>query len=99
PEEVLSWYAAGTLNAELGLEAADAYRLFPTAAAFIRDLERWWNLYTGIAVAKRVQAPPILAVSSRAFGFDHRESLGRPFYSEAYLKLKRELLAPPGQAG
>jgi NAD+ synthase (glutamine-hydrolysing) len=98
PEEILSWYAAGSLNAELGLESADAYRLFPTAAVFIRDLERWWNLYTGIAVAKRVQAPPILAVSSRAFGFDHRESLGRPFYSEAYLKLKRELLAPAGQA-
>ncbi len=98
PEEALAWYASGTLNAELGLEKADAYHLFPNAAAFIRDLERWWNLYNGIAVAKRVQAPPILAVSSRAFGFDHREALGRPFYSSRYLRLRQELLAKSGHA-
>ncbi len=99
PEEVLEWYAAGTLNAELGLEGVDAYHLFPTAPAFIRDLERWWNLYNGIAVAKRVQAPPILAVSSRAFGFDHREALGRPAYTARYLKLRGELLSAAGPAG
>lgn len=97
PEELLEWYAAGTLNSELGVEGADAYRLFPDAAAFVRDLERWWNLYNGIAVAKRVQAPPILAVSSRAFGFDHRESLGRPFYSSRYLKRREELLSGSGR--
>ncbi|HKP94716.1 MAG TPA: NAD(+) synthase [Fibrobacteria bacterium] len=96
PEEILEWYAAGTLNAELGLEEVDVYDLFPAAPAFIRDLERWWNLYNGIAVAKRVQAPPILAVSSRAFGFDHREALGRPAYSLRYLKLRGELLAGAG---
>lgn len=99
PEEILAWYAAGTLNAELSLENVDVYHLFPDAASFIRDLERWWNLYNGIAVAKRVQAPPILAVSSRAFGFDHREALGRPFYSSAYLQLRQELLAGPARAG
>jgi NAD+ synthase (glutamine-hydrolysing) len=94
PEEILEWYAAGSLNAELGLDpaAADVYRLFPDAAAFVRDLERWWNLYGGIAVAKRVQAPPILAVSSRAFGFDHRESLGPPFYSSRYLEMRARIL-------
>jgi NAD+ synthase (glutamine-hydrolysing) len=97
PEEILGWYAAGTLNSELGLDpsAADAYRLFPDAGAFVRDLERWWNLYNGIAVAKRVQAPPILAVSSRAFGFDHREALGPPFYSTRYREMRARLLAGP----
>lgn len=95
PEEILEWYAAGTLNAQLGLDPAvtDAYRLFPEAGAFVRDLERWWNLYNGIAVAKRVQAPPVLAVSSRAFGFDHREALGPPFYSIRYRELRERLLA------
>lgn len=94
PEEILSWYAAGTLNSELGLDpSVDAYRLFPDAEAFVRDLERWWNLYNGIAVAKRVQAPPILAVSSRAFGFDHREALGAPFQSERYREMRLRLLA------
>jgi len=94
PEEILEWYAAGTLNSELGLDlsVADVYRLFPDAQGFVRDLERWWNLYNGIAVAKRVQAPPILAISSRAFGFDHRESLGAPFYSVRYREMRERLL-------
>jgi len=93
-EEILEWYAAGTLNSELGLDSSvtDVYRLFPDAQAFVRDLERWWNLYNGIAVAKRVQAPPILAISSRAFGFDHRESLGPPFYSSRYKAMREQLL-------
>jgi NAD+ synthase (glutamine-hydrolysing) len=92
PEEVLEWYAEGSLNRNLGVEGLDAQELFPDAAAFIRDLEKWWELYNGMAVAKRVQAPPILAVSSRAFGFDHREALGRPFYSTRYLELRKRLL-------
>ena len=93
PEEILEWYAAGSLNSELGLDpASDVYRLFPDAGAFVRDLERWWNLYNGIAVAKRVQAPPILAVSSRAFGFDHREALGPAFYSLRYREMRARLL-------
>jgi NAD+ synthase (glutamine-hydrolysing) len=98
-EEILEWYADGSLNRELGLEApggppaADAYALFPDPADFIRDLEKWWSLYCGMAVAKRVQAPPILAVSSRAFGFDHREALGRPFHSTRYKELREKLLA------
>lgn len=98
PEEILEWYAAGTLNAELGLDSSvtDVYRLFPEAGAFVRDLERWWNLYNGIAVAKRVQAPPILAISSRAFGFDHRESLGPPFYSLRYQAMRERLLSGSG---
>jgi NAD+ synthase (glutamine-hydrolysing) len=92
PEEILEWYASGTLNKELGLQGTDAYKLFNGAGAFVRDLERWWNLYNGIAVAKRVQAPPILAVSSRAFGFDHREALGKPFYSARYRELRQDLV-------
>jgi NAD+ synthase (glutamine-hydrolysing) len=91
PEEILEWYRDGSLAEQLGCEA-DPHSLFPDAASFIRDLERWWDLYNGIGVAKRVQAPPILAVSSRAFGFDHREALGTPFYSSRYFELKKKLL-------
>lgn len=98
PEEILEWYVSGTLNKELGLQGTDAYKLFNGAGAFVRDLERWWNLYNGIAVAKRVQAPPILAVSSRAFGFDHREAIGKPFYSARYHELRRDLLGKSGKA-
>lgn len=93
PEEILEWYLGGTLSAELDLPAdVDLSRLFPTAADFVADLERWWNLYNGIGVAKRVQAPPVLAVSSRAFGFDHREALGRAVYTERYKELRAKVL-------
>jgi NAD+ synthase (glutamine-hydrolysing) len=93
PEEILEWYAAGSLPEQLKLpEDLDLKKLFPTPDDFIADLERWWNLYNGIGVAKRVQAPPVLAVSSRAFGFDHRESLGPAVYTERYRELKKKIL-------
>jgi NAD+ synthase (glutamine-hydrolysing) len=94
PEEILEWYLNGTLAQELQLPPEiDLQKLFPTAQSLIQDLERWWNLYTGVGVVKRVQAPPILAVSSRAFGYDHREYLGRPVYTERYLELKKRTLS------
>jgi NAD+ synthase (glutamine-hydrolysing) len=93
PEENLEWYAAGTLAEELKLPAdVHIATLFPTARDFIADLERWWELYNGIGVAKRVQAPPILAVSSRAFGYDHREILARPGTTRRYQELKAKAL-------
>ena len=68
-------------------------KYFPTAADFIADLERWWNLFSGMAVAKRIQAPPILAISRRAYGFDHREAQNGPYYTRKYRELKARLLA------
>ncbi len=94
PEEILEWYLAGSLAQNLDLPAdLDLAKLFPTPQAFLDDLERWWNLYNGLGVAKRVQAPPLLAVSSRAFGFDHRESLLAPAFTERYRVLKQTALA------
>ena len=93
PEEILEWHLEGTLKQNLGLsDDVDLARVFPAPRDFIADLERWWNLYNGIGVAKRVQAPPVLAVSSRAFGYDHREFLGRPAYTQRYLELKKRIL-------
>jgi len=91
PEENLAWYAAGEIEERLGL-AAPIQSYFADAASFIADLERWWNLYQGIGVAKRIQAPPVLAVTRRAFGFDHREAQIAPFLSPDYLALKTKLL-------
>ena len=51
------------------------------------------NLFTGMAIAKRIQAPPILAVSRRAYGFDHREAQNGAYYTRRYRELKAELLA------
>lgn len=91
PEEILTWYAEGTLAERIGYDG-DLARLFPDAAAFIHDLERWWNLYEGIGLAKRIQAPPVLAVTRRAFGFDHRESQMGARFSAVYRRLRRRLL-------
>ena len=41
---------------------------------------------------KRIQAPPILAVSKRAFGFDLRESQNGVHYTREYQRLKTEIL-------
>jgi NAD+ synthase (glutamine-hydrolysing) len=91
PEDNLRWYLSGDLAEQLGY-AGDIQALFPNAATFIADLERWWNLYQGMAIAKRIQAPPILAVKRRAFGFDHREAQLGPRYTQAYLTLKKQAL-------
>jgi NAD+ synthase (glutamine-hydrolysing) len=100
PEELLQWYAEGVLESKIGYEGRVS-DLFPTAASFIADLERWWNLYQGMAIAKRIQAPPVLAVKRRAFGFDHREAQIGARYTRRYETLKAELLAGkrlPGQS-
>ncbi len=92
PEEILAWHADGSLAERIGYPGRlDA--LFADTAAFIADLERWWTLYEGMGVAKRIQAPPVLAIKRRAFGFDHRESQMGPRYTERYLELKQRLLA------
>lgn len=92
PEDILIWYSENTLEEHIGCEKGLVAKYFPTAKDFIADLERWWNLFTGMAVAKRIQAPPILAISRRAYGFDHRESQNGAYYTRAYTKLKAKLL-------
>ena len=93
PQDILEWYAAGTVEENLGCAPGLVAKYFPTAADFIADLERWWNLFCGMAIAKRIQAPPILAVSRRAYGFDHREAQNGPYYTRRYRELKAQLLA------
>ena len=92
PEDILTWYSENTLEEHIGCEKGLVEKYFPTAKDFIADLERWWNLFTGMAVAKRIQAPPILAISRRAYGFDHRESQNGAYYTRAYKTLKAKLL-------
>ena len=92
PQDILEWYAAGTLEEKLGCAPGLVQKYFAAPTDFIADLERWWNLFTGMAVAKRIQAPPILAVSRRAYGFDHREAQNGPYYTRRYQQLKEKLL-------
>lgn len=91
PEEILEWYKAGTLEGHIAY-TGKVSDLFASSREFIADLERWWNQYQGMGVAKRIQAPPVLAVKRRAFGFDHRESQMGARYTLRYAKLKKDLV-------
>lgn len=91
PEDILEAYQQGRLEERIGYDGKVA-ELFATPDDFIRDLERWWNQYQGMGIAKRIQAPPVLAVKRRAFGFDHRESQLGPRYTARYEAIKVALL-------
>lgn len=92
PEDILRWYKEGTLETHIGTPVS-VKALFPKASDFIADLERWWNLFAGFSVAKRIQSPPLLAISRRPYGYDLRESQMQPYYTDGYLALKKELLS------
>jgi NAD+ synthase (glutamine-hydrolysing) len=91
PEEILEWYLGNELEDKIGY-SGKLDEIFPAVDDFISDLERWWNHYQGMGIAKRIQAPPVLAVKRRAFGFDHRESQLGPRYTRRYQELKRSAL-------
>ena len=93
PEDILAWYMDGTLESNLGCEQGIVVSTFPTPLSFIEDLERWWQQFSGMGLAKRIQAPPIIAISRRAYGFDLREAQCGVFYTRQYLQLKNKLLA------
>lgn len=93
PADIIEWMLKGTIEKELGwFNKASISLIFDhDMNKFVADLERWWNCYQGLAIAKRIQAPPVLAVSRRAFGFDHREAQLPPRYSKRYEELKEAL--------
>ena len=92
PEDILTHYADDDLEAYIGCEKRLVKTYFPTAEDFIADLEHWWRLYTGMAVAKRIQSPPLLSVSGRAYGSDHPESQIGAYETIRYRALKEKLL-------
>ena len=92
PEEILTWYAEGILEEKIGCEIGLVKKYFPTAKDFVEDLEHWWKLFTGMAVAKRIQSPPVLAVTNRAYG-SFAESQNISHLTQAYKNLQKKLLA------
>ena len=97
PEEILADFAAGRLEKALGLAPGTTVvgTFFPDAAAFVADLELVWRRFKG-SFFKRVQAPPIVAVSKRAFGFDLREAQIGARFTRGYSVLKEKVLAAAG---
>ena len=92
PEDVLAWYVAGTVSQETGYEG-DIRALFPDATSFCRDLEHMWRLYNGLARAKRLQAPPVLSLKNRTYGFDLGAAQLPVFFSPRYEEGRRKAAA------
>ena len=93
PEEILELYLVGALSSFLKLpEGCSLKSLFLTTESFILDLEKWWILFCTMGVAKRIQAPPLVSLSRRTYGFDFREHQGGVFFSTAYQRLKAKAL-------
>ena len=91
PEDILCAYENGTLEHLLGLPNPISH-YFTSTEQFINDLERWWKSFNGLAVAKRIQSPPLFLVSERAFGADLSESQLKPYISRGYEACKSRLL-------
>ena len=92
PADILRWYAEGVLAEKLGCDEKIIAESFPTTESFINDLERWWKLFAGFSVAKRIQAPPIISITKRSYGYDHREAQLSPYFTREYCLLKEQLL-------
>ncbi|TXJ12875.1 NAD(+) synthase [Brachyspira aalborgi] len=92
PEDILQMHIDGVLEEKIGCEKGIIKKYLKNDLEFIEDLEKWWRQYMGMAISKRIQAPPILAISRRAFGFGNRESQNRVYYTSKYLYLKNKLL-------
>ena len=91
PENILCAYENGTLEHLLGLSTPVSH-YFTSTEQFINDLERWWKSFNGLAVAKRIQSPPLFLISERAFGADLSESQLKPYFSRGYEACKSRLL-------
>ncbi len=91
PEEILSLFAEGKLEWQMGLQHSIIGHYFATANDFIQDLERIYKNFKG-SVFKRIQCPPTISISKRAFWYDFRESQGQVWFTKGYEKLKSKLL-------
>ena len=93
PLDLLEWYRAGVLPERIGWGDEDRLRAyFPDARAFVEDLE-WVAGQLRASCFKRIQAPPIIVLSKRAFGFDLRESQLPAYAPRAWERAKRALLS------
>ncbi|PPS21951.1 NAD(+) synthase [Brachyspira murdochii] len=92
-EDVLELYINDKLEEAIGCQKGILNKYFTTAHDFVDDLEKWWKQFMGMGITKRIQAPPILAVSRRSFGYGNREAQNRVYYTARYLYLKNKVLS------
>ena len=93
PVDFLQWFLDGILLDEIGWDDREQFRAwFPDVNSWIEDLERIAR-QVRLNYFKRVQAPPIIVLSKRAFGFDLRESQLPAYETRRYGVLKQKALS------
>ncbi|MBT4498496.1 MAG: NAD(+) synthase [Gemmatimonadetes bacterium] len=93
PVDFLRWFIDETLFEQLGWSDRKKFETyFPDAQSWVEDLE-WVDRQMRINYFKRIQAPPIIVLSKRAFGFDLRESQLPEYRPRIYEQLKAKALA------
>ncbi len=93
PVDFLHWFVNGILLEEIGWNDREQFRAyFPDVNSWIEDLE-WVAQQVRVNYFKRVQAPPIIVLSKRAFGFDLRESQLPAYETRRYGELKELALS------
>ena len=93
PLDLIEWYRAGELLDRIGWNDKDLFQsYFPDHRAFVDDLE-WVSEMLRLNCFKRIQGPPIVVLSKRAFGLDLRESQLPAYMPRAYERAKQALLA------
>ena len=92
PENLLQDWIDGTIDTVFATkDGRTAKEIFETPERFVTEIERTWKLYKN-SFFKRVQAPPIIAVSKRAFGYDLREAQNGAHFTRRYEVLKERIL-------
>jgi len=90
--DLLQWFLVGVLLEKLEWDDEARFRAyFPNVRSWIEDLE-WLERQVRINYFKRIQAPPVIVLSKRAFGFDLRETQQPPYAPRRCEQLKAEAL-------
>ena len=89
--EFFEWMLEGTFFERIGWDGSHgSLDDFAGAEEWVEDLE-WIDRQLRVNYFKRIQAPPIIVVSKRAFGFDLRESQGSEYRPRRYAALRAEV--------
>jgi len=90
--DFLGWFLDGTLFDALGWRDDEQFRdYFPDSESWLTDLE-WVARLLHASYFKRIQAPPIIVMSKRAFGFDLRESQLPDYTPRIYEERRKRVL-------
>ena len=95
PADLMRWYLRGELLERLewgDWEALSAH--FADAAAWLEDLD-WVERQLRTSFFKRIQAPPLIVLSKRAFGFDLRETQWPAYQPRACAGLREQVARRP----